>query len=337
MEEKTSDKKKIRLYVIIGVGLLSFFIIVRLIVRSQDNGQLTEIKALDYKDVKLPEEKTKEERWEEEESKEFNSEMSGEKYVGTNFKDILKKTAGDKKVVEEEKLIQQEPLFTTTPNKTTKVDNYYESDNQNLDAVINKISKSKKQGESKEQHIEVSEPVSKQPLNNGGGDEMFGTNKKSASNTTSKKIGTNFKAQIYGRHSISDGGGVVIRLLESMVLDGVSLPKNTLLYGKGNYSGNRVKITLNKAKTPGGEIPIRIKVFDNDRIEGIAYKAPIDEVVEKQQDETDVNIGTQYDGIINKGVKSVVKGTKELIQKSRTLKLDDGYVVFLEQIEGNNY
>lgn len=137
-----------------------------------------------------------------------------------------------------------------------------------------------------------------------------------------------YSAEIYGDQKIENGGNVLIRNTEAISYNTISIPRNSVLYGQAKFSGNRVHVIVNRAKTSKGEYAVNLAVQDNDRIEGLYYKAAIDETIDKQKEEIEVNLPGKF-GILNKVTEQAISGGKDLMRRSQTLNLNEGYKLFI--------
>ena len=133
-----------------------------------------------------------------------------------------------------------------------------------------------------------------------------------------------YSAEIYGDQSIQDGGIVLIRNTAPMSYLNLSIPRNSILYGQASFRENRVFVSINRVKTSAGESSVAFTVKDNDRIEGLYYKAPIDEAVDKTKEGMNapsISIPGAYGGVISSVTQSVFQGGKNLMKGTSSLNL----------------
>ena len=180
-----------------------------------------------------------------------------------------------------------------------------------------------------------SSPQSSSPTNPASispSNASFGTlknNPSTAKGETSANL-EQFNAKVYGDHRLQQNTALVVRNTQEIHWNNETIPENSLFYGKAMFNGNRVAVLFNKVKTPLKEIFVRFAILDNDRIEGLFYRAPLDEVVDDSQDAVNTNLSpsNNYD-LVNRISQGTLSKTKELLQKSRVLVLPEGYPVFL--------
>ena len=147
---------------------------------------------------------------------------------------------------------------------------------------------------------------------------------------TQSALKDNYKAQIYGDQKIQNNGAFIVRNLEPITFHDLQIPINSIFYGRATFIGNRVNVLFTKVKTPAGDQNIRFIIRDNDHIEGIYFKSALDEVVDDTQDATNTYVTPSKSiDLINRLAQGGMTRTKELLQKTRTLNLDEGYAVFL--------
>lgn len=84
----------------------------------------------------------------------------------------------------------------------------------------------------------------------------------------SDELGT-IRAVIHQEQQITDGGRVQLRLLEPVLVQGIQIPANTLVYGIGRFGTERVDISLNSLQYEGRIFPIKLTVHDMDGMPGV--------------------------------------------------------------------
>lgn len=337
MENKTLSK----ILFFSGLGMLGVFIVIRVITYHKTDipAEITPIGDVKVEDSKLPEEKTKNEIIEE-----INAEKKKKEVMPSDENQYIQQMDLRKFTDMEEKKANQSIQNTTGNSK-----NYANTSPENSRTVaIDPYSKNKLKYKSEyfdrqKQNDPYSNPdqqnvATPQPaIQHVEQKSAFGTIKSGPSNSPisipSKEY---YSAQVYGDQKIMPNTALVVRNTEDMVFNNIQIQKNSIFYGIASFSGNRVLININKVKTANGEFPVKYNVMDNDRIEGIYNKAPIDEVLENSQDNTNINYAGKdktYGGIVNSIAQNTAGKAKELMQKSRSLNLAEGYVIYLVAIK----
>ena len=83
------------------------------------------------------------------------------------------------------------------------------------------------------------------------------------------EVGT-IKAMVYGDQEINGTSSrIKIRLLEPLFVRGIVIPRNTLIYGMGVFSGQRVNLVVNQIQYQDRLFPVKIQVFDMDGMAGL--------------------------------------------------------------------
>lgn len=78
-------------------------------------------------------------------------------------------------------------------------------------------------------------------------------------------------AVVEGNQKVVSGTVVKLKLLDSAVINGHTIPKGTLLYGAGNLYNQRLTITIKNIGLGNTILPVDLTVFDkNDALEGIS-------------------------------------------------------------------
>lgn len=326
-EEK--QKKNTKLLVIASSIMLFLFIVVRIITaNSGGSGGLGSYTGPEFDSVKLPEESNKITEFEKDKRKEQEDRYKPEENKDAIFMDFKKAYAKvdniEQKEQEQKKIDEsQKTVASTVPNENNRYTPVTYT--KKAKDEVQKIGTTKP---SKEIVIET-EPEMQ-------ANDPFGT----VSNNPlvkQKQIKSKdmIRAEVYGDQKIPNGGGIIFRNTEEIIVGDIKIPKNSILYGKASYNADRVLIAVSRAKTQAGDELLDLTCFDNDYIEGIFFKAPRDEAVDKTKDDANEDISEQIKNskLIVKGVKTVekaVKNTADAIKKDRKLSLEDGYIVYLK-------
>lgn len=141
-----------------------------------------------------------------------------------------------------------------------------------------------------------------------------------------------YSAEIYGDQTIQDGSVVLIRNTTAIQYLSISIPRNSILYGQASFRGNRVTVSINRVKTPSGEFTVSFGVKDNDKIDGLYYKAPIDETVDNTKNAVNapsLPVPGVYGSVINSVTQSIVQGGKDLMKRAASLNLEEGYKLYV--------
>jgi hypothetical protein len=178
------------------------------------------------------------------------------------------------------------------------------------------------------------------------------SSKKSAENTTNKEFTSPkryYKAVVYGNQTVRSGSQVRIRLLESFIIDGQTIPPNSLCTGIAILGSNRVSIALTSVQVHGQSVSIKSIVFDKDLLPGIAFtnETEIQQNIRQQrnsgidQASNDIinnipQIGGTAGAALSTGV-GVINGISKSIRYGGVQKhigeitLEEGYRVFIQQ------
>lgn len=158
-----------------------------------------------------------------------------------------------------------------------------------------------------------------------------------------------YKAVVYGNQTVRSGSQVRIRLLESLIVDGQTIPSNSLCTGIAILGSNRVAIALTSVQVHGQQMSIKNIVFDKDLLPGIAFtnETEMQKSIRQQrnsgidQASNDVinnipQIGGTAGAALSTGV-GVINGISKSIRYGGVQKnigeitLEEGYRVFIQQ------
>ncbi len=335
MENKSriDNKKLSRVLFMSGFALLILFILIRLVFKAKGDTvtDMPTVGELTYNPKKI-EEKSKMQQFEDQRMEKQRKEMGYEEnnYTVPDFKDLTKRSE------------------RTTDIEIVK----YEKENREIkrnegrsvpeNAKVNSVSKLGYQSAYFTTKVDDSYP--EKSLTSSGNTSVvkknpFGTISKET-NTQNKSISLDsdlyYKGEVYGDQKIENGGYVIIRNTEAFQFSSISIPKNSILYGQASFSGNRVKIKISRIKTLSGEFTVNLYVLDNDRLEGIYYKAPIDETVDKTKEDMSLpEIPGAYGGVLNSVAERVIGSGKDLMKRKASLNLAEGYKLFITSPKNN--
>ncbi len=134
---------------------------------------------------------------------------------------------------------------------------------------------------------------------------------------------TQIRAVIHGEQkNVRASSQVKLRLLESVTVNGVVIPKNTFVVGKVTFGENRVDITTEKINYNGDLYAFNGTVYDMDGMKGLYAGDNLLNDVAKKSGEgalSESDFSTSRTGIISRTGQTIVDGTKMVIQKRQRL------------------
>ena len=77
-------------------------------------------------------------------------------------------------------------------------------------------------------------------------------------------------AEVYGEHKIGNGEALRFRTTKEAVVNGVTIPRNTIFSAKGSGSGKRLKVSVPNITVSGQRVTTNMRVYDLDNLEGIS-------------------------------------------------------------------
>ena len=139
---------------------------------------------------------------------------------------------------------------------------------------------------------------------------------------------------------LREGDYVALRLLESVHIGELRIPRQSLLIAQAKLGGNRLHLLVKSLEIGGRIIPVKLSAYDLDGQEGI-YIPGAEQVSALKEMEANIggSVGTSFtfassakDQIISEAARGVMQGASQLLQKKlRTLQvtLKGGYRLFL--------
>ena len=139
---------------------------------------------------------------------------------------------------------------------------------------------------------------------------------------------------------LREGDYVALRLLESVHIGELRIPRQSLLIAQAKLGGNRLHLLVKSLEIGGHIIPVKLSAYDLDEQEGI-YIPGAEQVSALKEVGANIggSVGTSFtfassakDQIISEAARGVMQGAIQLLQKKlRTLQvtLKGGYRLFL--------
>ena len=139
---------------------------------------------------------------------------------------------------------------------------------------------------------------------------------------------------------LREGDYVALRLLESVHIGELRIPRQSLLIAQAKLGGNRLHLLVKSLEIGGRIIPVKLSAYDLDGQEGI-YIPGAEQVSALKEVGANIggSVGTSFtfassakDQIISEAARGVMQGASQLLQKKlRTLQvtLKGGYRLFL--------
>jgi conjugative transposon TraM protein len=97
----------------------------------------------------------------------------------------------------------------------------------------------------------------------------------------SKEIQNSVEAVIHETQTVVDGSIVKLRLSTDVYIGGVSIPKNSFLFGIASLKGERLDVKIKNIKYRNSLFPVELSVYDMDGINGIYIPGAISRDVAK--------------------------------------------------------
>lgn len=139
--------------------------------------------------------------------------------------------------------------------------------------------------------------------------------------TTKKNNNGRIKAVIHGEQkNITSSSQVKLRILEPIIIDGTSIPENTIVIGMANFNKNRVNIHIENIVYKDNVYPFKGTIYDKDGFEGIYFPENLVNDVQKEAGsetitDTEINLGN-VTGILNTGAHAIINATKSVVNGS---------------------
>lgn len=160
------------------------------------------------------------------------------------------------------------------------------------------------------------------------------------------EVGT-IRAMIYGDQDVVSSGRVKMRLLEPVSVRGITIPANTLVYGTGSFTAERVNVKISAIQFENHILPVSMTAYDMDGMVGVYVPNIMGLTEAKQavgQSVNGVNLNT-YGGVGSVNAAAMVgtsaanaalQGAKQVLQRKTAIQkahLKSNYYVLLRSNE----
>ncbi|WP_018622895.1 conjugative transposon protein TraM [Spirosoma luteum] len=197
--------------------------------------------------------------------------------------------------------------------------------------------------------VDQSEVISSLNDRSEGGNTFYGLysedQKKNERRLLEAEVGT-IRAMVYGNQDIMSGSRIKLRLLQSIKVRGVVIPENTLLFGIGSFSTQRVQIKITDVVYEDHIFPVNMTALDIDGIAGV-YVPEIQGLPEARQalGQSVGNINMNTYGATTGNVAAMagasaaqagIQGVRAIATKKTTLQrahLKNNHIIYLRQTE----
>lgn len=143
------------------------------------------------------------------------------------------------------------------------------------------------------------------------------------------------KAEVYGSQNLVSGSIVKLILLQDISLSGVTIPKNTFVFGECSLTQERLTVQVNSLHSNNSIYPVALTVFDIDGIEGIYVPGAIARDAAKQSsNETlqSIQLNSLDPSLEAQAATAGIEAAKGMLsKKTRLIQVNAkaGYKVFL--------
>lgn len=129
------------------------------------------------------------------------------------------------------------------------------------------------------------------------------------------------RAVIHGEQkNVTESSQIKLRILDPIVVDDFTIPRNTIIFGMASFSENRVNIDIENIAFQNNIYPFRGRIYDQDGFLGIYIP---DNLVNEAKTEassetvsaTDVSFNG-LTGIVNSGANAIVNAAKNVVNGS---------------------
>ncbi len=162
-----------------------------------------------------------------------------------------------------------------------------------------------------------------------------------ASSNNANSTGNLIKATIHKTQVVKNNQPVVIRTTETLKINNISIPRNSLLIGLSSFGANRLQIKISTIKYANNLIPVNITIYGSDGIAGLPIQN--NEIIQEVGNDAVDDVVNEVDnelsqlGILGKVTGGIIKQGSRLTAnaENKEVKLIDNQQIFIK-INNNN-
>jgi conjugative transposon TraM protein len=99
---------------------------------------------------------------------------------------------------------------------------------------------------------------------------------------TDSAVQNTLSAVIAEDQTLVTGATITLRLTQNAVVNGISFPRDNLLYGQVSINGDRMQVSVSSVRYKSGIYPVSLQVYDLDGLPGIHIPGAITRDVAKE-------------------------------------------------------
>lgn len=153
-----------------------------------------------------------------------------------------------------------------------------------------------------------------------------------SSSTNRRSVAKLIPVVIHDDQTVRAGQTVKLRLTKDIVVDGITVPANTLLHAVCSLDGNRVKLAVQNVQWGTQLIPLDLEVYDLDGLAGINAPGVLDAI--KGQMKSSALSGVMVptnNTLLNAVVSTARMGASQAVREP-TIRLKGGYHLYLKSL-----
>jgi len=153
-----------------------------------------------------------------------------------------------------------------------------------------------------------------------------------SSSTNRRSVAKLIPVVIHDDQTVRAGQAVKLRLNKDIVVDGITVPANTLLHAVCSLDGNRVKLAVQNVQLGTQLIPLDLEVYDLDGLAGINAPGVSDAM--KGQMKSSALSGVMVptnNTLLNAVVSTARMGASQAVREP-TIRLKGGYHLYLKSL-----
>lgn len=153
--------------------------------------------------------------------------------------------------------------------------------------------------------------------------------------------GNSVRAVVHGTHKdLTTNSTVKLRIIDPLVVDGYTIPRNSFIYGKVSFSDSRVQIKVDNINYQNNVIPFKGDIYDTDGSKGLKVG---DNIVNDAAKETEAGVvsdaptitrasGGTLSGFVVDGTNRAVNAVKNAVTRGTSknkVTISENYMVLI--------
>ncbi len=146
-----------------------------------------------------------------------------------------------------------------------------------------------------------------------------------------EKTDQTIPCRVYGAQKVRDNSKLKARITQKVLIDGITINRNTIITGIVNITNNKVRIKFETIQYKGKSLPINMQAYSRDGLEGIYIEGDIQNDAKKDAYSETINYASSSTTSKIPILGSVLKSTTSGLNRETYVNIPNDYILYLKQ------